>query len=382
MPTQSGPAGAGDDTARKLLDGADPASLASDEILAGIEALAGQKTVEAADALARLDRPKDIAKAARRALFKLQTRGIRPSEQPAKEEPAAAGPAEASKIKLVEGRISSYDPRGTRAVSILAEKPFTGLVNLFAIASDVDGLLDSELSTTTKKAYFARLDNFTRQYGYIEFVATPAGYANQVVHRSAAANEKSGTPLPQHFSMWKSFGVEPPEPPLQAPIFGELNADDVRKRVPLEDTKELAHTEFEVWAYDQEQLKEHLTRLETARGGPLVLGEGAQKERENGIVDGATDAIFKDDELARAKDRLLETAHFLYQQGHQEAAEKCLRAALDVDAGPPHDQPFLREILNKSFELASHEGHDHEHDDEPEHEPKVSRTESGIVLPA
>jgi len=55
MPTQSGPAGAGDDTARKLLDGADPASLASDEMLAGIEALAGQKTVEAANALVRLE---------------------------------------------------------------------------------------------------------------------------------------------------------------------------------------------------------------------------------------------------------------------------------------------------------------------------------------
>jgi hypothetical protein len=380
MPTQSGPASAGDEAAEKLLGGADPAALPNGDLLAGIEALASRKTVEAANVLARLDRPKDVAKAARRALFKLQTQGIRPSDRPAPEEAPVPAAPDAGKIKLVEARISSYDPRGTRAISILAEKPFTGLVNLFVIASDIDGLLDVELSTTTKKAFFARLDNFTRQYGYIEFVATPAGYANQLVHRSAEANEKSGTPLPQDFSMWKSFGAELPQPPLEAPILSELDVEDVRRRIPLEDTKELAHTEFEAWAYDEDQLKEHLTRLDTARGGPLVLSEDAQTEREKGIVDEATDAIFKDDELARAKERLLETAHLLHQQGHTEAAEKCLRAALDVDSGAPHDQPFLREILSKSFELAAHAGHDHEH--EHEHAPEVSRTESGIVLPA
>jgi hypothetical protein len=378
MPTQYGRAEAGEEAAQKLLDGTAPAALPLEDVLAGIEALAGRKTVDAANALTKLDQPKDVAKAARRALFKLQSQGIRPSEQPAKEEAVATAPAEAAKIKLIEGRISSYDPRGTRAISILAEKPFTGLVNLFAIASDMEGLLDAELSTTTKKAYFTRLDNFARQYAYIEFAATPPDYANQVVHRSAAANEKSGTPLPQDFSMWKSFGAEPPEPALDPPIFTELDADEVRQRIPLEDTMDLAHAEFEAWAYGEEQLKEHLTRLETARGGPLVLSEDAQKEREKGIVDEATDAIFKADELSRAKERLLETAHFLYQQGEKEAAEKCLRAALDVESGAPHDHPFLRELMSKSFELAAEDGQEHEH----EHEPKVSRTESGIVLPA
>lgn len=380
MPTQSGPAGAGDEVARKLLEGADLGSLASAELLAGIDALAAQRTVEAANALARLEQPKDVAKAARRALFKLQTQGIRPSDQPSKPVPEASS-TEAPRIKLMEARISSYDPRGTRAISILAEKPFTGLVNLFAIASDVDGLLDVELSTTTKKAFFARLDNFTRQYGYIEFVATPPDYANQTVYQAAAANEKSATPLPQDFSMWKSFGAEPPDRPLEAPILAELDAADVRKRVSLEDTKELAHSEFEAWAYDEEQLKEHIARLETAKGGPLVLSTDAQKGREKGIVDEATDAIFKEDELTRAKSRLLETAHFLYQQGHKEAAEKCLRAGLEVDAQPPHDQPFLRELLSKSLDMAAHGDHGHEHEHSHE-EPKVSRTESGIVLPA
>ncbi len=375
---------AGEEAARRLLEGADPASLSHDALLAAVEGLAAQKSAEAATALARLNAPKDVAKAARRALFRLQTQGIRPAEEAvaAATPPKLAAPA-APKIKLLEGRISSYDPRGTRAVSILAEKPFTGLVNLFAIASDTDGLMDAELSTTTKKAYFARLDNFTRQYGYIEFVPTPPEYANQAVYRCAELNEKSGTPLPQDFSMWKSFGAEPPDEPLQPPIFSELAADEVRQRVPLEATRELAHTEFEAWGYDEEQLKEHLARLETARGGPLVLSEGAQKGREKAIVDEATDAIFKDDELARAKERLQETAHFLFQKGDREAAERCLRAALEIDAGLPRSQPFLREIISKSFEAITHGGHDYEHDHEPERRgPGVTRTESGIVLPA
>jgi len=378
MPNQPGAAAAGEAAARKLLEGAPPASLDHDELLAAIEPLAVQKTSQAADVLARLDQPKDVAKAARRALFRLQTQGIRPSEEPVEAAPAAAATS-AQKMRLLEARISSYDPHGTRAVSILAEKPFTGLVNLFAIASDVDGLLDAELSTTTKKAYFARLENFTRQYGYIEFVPTPPEHANQVIYRYATANDKSERPLPQDFSMWKSFGAEPPEPALEAPILSELSADGVRKNVPVEATKELAHTEFEAWAYEEGQLKEHVARLETARGGPLVLSEDAQKTREKSIIDEATDAIFKDDELARAKERLQETAHFLFQHGNKEAAERCLRAALEIDAAPPHEQPFLREIISKSFELLAHAGHDHEH---PHERPEPARTESGIVLPA
>ena len=381
MPNQTRAGGAGEEAARKLQEGADPSSLAHDELLAGIDSLGSHKTTEAADVLAKLEQPKDVAKAARRALFRLQTQGVRPSEQPSKEEAPAPPRSTDQGVKLVEARISSYDPRGTRAVSILAEKPFTGLVNLFAIASDVDGLLDTELSTTTKKAYFARLDNFTRQYGYIEFVSTPPDYANQVVHRCAAANEKSDRPLPQDFSMWKSFGAEAPEKELEPPIFSELAADDVRERLPLEATKELAHTEFEAWAYDEDQLKEHLTRLDTAKGGPLVLSGGAQKGREESIVDEATDAIFKGEELARAKERLQETAHFLLAQGKKDAAEQCLRAALEIDSAPPHAQPFLREIIRKSIEEAGHEGHEgHEHEHEHPREPKM--TESGIVLPA
>ena len=384
MPTRSGPLQAGEDAARKLLEGASPTELSHDDLLAGIEALATHRSAQAADVLARLTQPKDVAKAARRALFRLQTQGIQPSQEPAAPEPRPqpTRPA-AAKISLLEARISSYDPRGTRAVSILAEKPFTGLVNMFAVASDTEGLLDAELSTTTKKAYFARLDNFQRQYAYIEFAALPPDYANQVLYRCAELNEKADRPLPRDFSMWESFGADRPDPPLEPPVFSELSADDVRQRIPLEDTLELAHTEFQAWAYEEEQLKEHLARLDTARGGPLVLSEEAQKGREKSVMDEATDAIFTEEELVRAKERLQETAHFLLQQGKRDAAERCLRAALEVTDPPPHSQPFLRELILKSIDFITHLEHLHEHEQEGErHEPRLNRTESGIVLPA
>ena len=90
MPNQPGLSGAGEEAARKLLEGATSTTLEHDELLAGIEALASQKSVEAADTLARLDRAqaKDVAKAARRALFRLQTQGIRPSGEAHQAEPA------------------------------------------------------------------------------------------------------------------------------------------------------------------------------------------------------------------------------------------------------------------------------------------------------
>lgn len=184
--------------------------------------------------------------------------------------------------------------------------------------------------------------------------------------------------------MWKSFGAEAPDPPLEAPIFSELSAGDVRERIPLEDTKELASTEFEAWVYEQDQLKEHLARLDTARGGPLVLSEDAQQGREKAIVDEATDAIFQGEERDRAKERLQETAHFLFQQGNSRGAELCFRAALSIEDGAPHDQPFLREIVSRSIDALARPEHEHEHEHahEAEHrQTPAARTESGIILP-
>ncbi|GEM_PF-3104531 len=385
MPKESGVNAAAEGAARKLLAGTAPNTLLPDELLAAIEALGAQRSTEAADVLASIQEPKQAAKAARRALFRLQTQGIH-ATRPSAEQPSAAAPRPAPNIKLLDARVSSYDPRGTRAVSILAEKPFTGLISLRAIANDTDGLLDIELTTTTKKAFYARLENFSRQYDYIDFVTVAPEYANQIVHRCVRLNESSKTAVPQDFAMWKSFGAEAPDPPLEPPILVELDVDEVRKAIPLDKTRELAHSEFEAWLYEEEALKEHVARLDTARGGPLVLSSDALKGREQTIVDEATDSIFQGDELGRAKERLQETAHYLLQHNQREAAELSLRAALSVDELPPHEQPFLRELVLKSIQAATNqdvEGHEHEHPHEHghEHAHAPARTDSGIILP-
>src|SRR5581483_3591119 len=97
----------------------------------------------------------------------------------------------------------------------------------------------------------------SRQYDYIDFVTVAPEYANQIVHRCVRLNESSKTAVPQDFAMWKSFGAEAPDPPLEPPILVELDVDEVRKAIPLDKTRELAHSEFEAWLYEEEALKEH-----------------------------------------------------------------------------------------------------------------------------
>lgn len=383
MPKPSGSPGAGEEAAEQLLNGVEVTSLSVADVIAAIEALVSRRSVDAANALSRIEAPKEAAKAARRGLFRLQTQGIKPtaSAAAAAEEPVPR--ASVARIRLLDARISSYDPRGTRAISILAEKPFTGLVSFFVVASDTEGLLDAQLMTTSKKAHYARLENFKREYVFIDFVPVDADYANQVVHKCAALNEHSHQALPQDFTMWRSFGAEPPEPPLPPPILSELSADDVVARVQLASTKDLAETEFQAWLYESDRLKEFLTRLDTALGGPLVLSQDAQKGRTQTIIDEAADAIFQGDELERARERLQETSHLLFAQGKREASELCLRAALAVGQGPAHEHPLLRQLMANSFEEIAHPTHDHDHGHSHAHthEPEA-RTESGLILPA
>src|SRR5579862_8648273 len=82
MPTPAGAPQVGEEAARKLLGGASPASLSPEELLPAIDALAAAKTTAAADVLSTLSKPKAVAKAARRALFRLQSQGIHPSAKP------------------------------------------------------------------------------------------------------------------------------------------------------------------------------------------------------------------------------------------------------------------------------------------------------------
>ncbi|MDE3077267.1 MAG: hypothetical protein KGJ86_17770 [Chloroflexota bacterium] len=369
---------AGPAVAQQLLEGADPASLPLDDLLAGIESLGSVKTVEAADALVRISAPKAAAKAARRSLFKLQSQGVRPT---AREDQAAEAPARGERaVRLLDAHVSSYDPRGSRAIFLLCEKPFTGLMSLFAVASDSEGLLDADFTTTTKKTYFARLQNFERQYEYVELVQAPPPYAAHLIERTAELNERSHRPVPQDYTMWKTVATGLPGWEGPPPVYQELQADEVRSRISADETKELALTEFAAWIYEEDQLKEHISRIETARGGPLVVSADAQRERQDAILNEATDAIFQTDELGRAKARLEETAYLLLKQGNRQAAERCLRAALSAEEQPPHAQPFLRQLVVKSLDLAMKGGLGET--GEQGRAEELARTDSGIILPA
>lgn len=376
---ESANAASGEAAAERLLEGADPATLGAD-LLEAIEALWRKRSTSAADALARINAPKDAAKAARRALFKLQSAGIRPALPEEAPTDAEAAPAPA-KARLLQADISSYDPRGTRAIMVLLEKPFAGLLSLFVIASDTEGLMDADLGPTTKKAYAARIRNFAGQYETIRFTSAPPEYAVHLIHKMAALNDQHEHhhPLPQDYSMLKTVAPDIPEWEGPPPIYSELDAEQVRGRVDLMATGELAESEFAGWRFDEEQLKEWLVRLQTARGGPLVVSAEAQKERERTILDEATDALFTAADRARAKERLEETAYFLLHDGQQEAADRCLRAALNVEESAAHDSPFLRQLVASSVQQVTNGEVGGE---EASAESGPPRTESGIILPA
>ncbi|MHB8620098.1 MAG: hypothetical protein ACYDAG_11110 [Chloroflexota bacterium] len=379
MSKRTGLTSPGEDLALRLVDGADPLSFAPQDLLASIDGLVLLKSVEAADVLARIDQPKELAKAARKGLFRLRSQGIRPSLSRQPELPAPPT-RQAPVLSLVEARVSSYDPRGTRAIFLLAEKPFTGLISLLAIVNDGDGVLDAEMGATTKKAFHTRLENFRGQFDYIEFVSIPPSYANELIDRGSQRNERSRHPLPQDLSVWKTVSAGAPAWEGLPPIFQLLSADEVRERVPLDSTRDLADTEFAAWGYGEEHLKEYVVRLDTARGGPLVVSADAQRGREQAIVDEATDAIFQGDELERARERLSETAYLLFQQENRPAAEQCLRAAVAVGESPSHEHPFLRQIVVKSFDQVTGDTLG-EAEANREQASEAARTESGIILP-
>src|SRR5579862_2749675 len=103
---------------------------------------------DSAELLQRLEREapdKVVRKAAKRALYRLEQRGIHPpASPPSAPRPAALAPA-------IEGYVSAVDGRGDQLVWLVKSQP-GGVAHLFAVLNDPEGLREVALNTITRKA--------------------------------------------------------------------------------------------------------------------------------------------------------------------------------------------------------------------------------------
>ncbi|MFB1484315.1 hypothetical protein [Corallococcus sp. RDP092CA] len=316
--------------ARRLAD--DVGSASAEAVEALPEALAGA-VLEAAVLAGQVALPealsaspvKPLAKAAKKALYRLRSRGVTPPEAP---RPAPEAPAQEALPTLVT-LVSSAGQYG-----LLLTRVVRGGVELLqVIASDEQGVL--ELTRTEQsRGDIRRILKHGLKNGFGMEVSREEGA--RLLAEAAALNLRTRTPFPPDLeAALRHHDVQPvhePEP-LPAP-----EPDDVRRA--LEGDQLHATPEIAEWLPPEAEVRALMEQVQALAQSPLALSEAQRQEQLQQGVRDAAKAYFTPEVRQRYARRLWRMAAFFDATGRALQADIARGEARRLFHGL--DEPFSR----------------------------------------
>ncbi|WP_223634854.1 hypothetical protein [Corallococcus sp. EGB] len=291
--------------ARRLADDVGSASAATVEALP--EALAGA-VLEAAVLAGQVALPealsastmKPLAKAAKKALYRLRSRGVTPAEAP-RAAPQAPAPETLPTLVTVVSSTGQYGLLLTRVVH-------GGVELLQVIASDEQGVL--ELTRTEQsRGSIRRILKHGLKNGFGMEVSREEGA--RLLAEAAALNLRTRTPFPPDLeAALRHHGVQPlhePEP-LPAP-----EPDDVRHA--LEGDQLHATPEIAEWMPPDAEVQALMEQVQALAASPLALSGVQRQEQVQQRVRDAAKAYFTPEVRQRYARRLWRMAAFFDATG-------------------------------------------------------------------
>lgn len=282
-----------------------------------------------------------LRKALRRALFRLEQRGIPVPDR------APAPPAVRAIEPEIEGFVSAFDGRGDRLVWLTRPQGGGGTLVLDAIVNEPDGLTEVRLVEMSRKELRATRERLQQGTGLRLVPADWRALDALVVE----AHHRAGAPDRQrdYLRIRPRLTTEPPREPAELRSSRDVAPTDDELPALLPQTPELLREpELRTWWPTQQAAEPFLTELREVRESPLVLGRVQQEERLRVILARATAAIYPAEPTIR---RLEGTAYVLAETGRPTAARLALAAAAALGARPnaPDEVPLLAALIQQSI---------------------------------
>jgi len=312
-----------------------------DAVLARFAADHGAAAVTVLGALAEQD-SRGVRRAARRALYRLEQRGIRPATTP----PARPVVAGRRPPRPVRAWLSGVDGSGSRAAWIVFEGDWGALRLCSLIVNDVAGILEVAGGDVTKKRLDRELAGL-RASQKLPWVETDPARAAGLVAEALALHREAGTEPAAGFARWQPlFAAAVPGPPPAAPPRDEAL---VARSAELLELPELAG-----WFLDPEAVQADAVERLQARDSRLVLSEQQRGEREEALVTRVVERELGPGERRRWARRLLETALVLDADDRREPAAlaRAAAAALLDETRPAWQVPFARALATRALDVA------------------------------
>jgi hypothetical protein len=295
-------------------------------IAARLGAHAEPASVEALRAIESQSADKLVHKEVKRALYRLEQRGL---ALPARaDEPPASFTLGAS----LEGYLSPIDGRGDQLAWIIKPRP-AGLMHLFAVMNDPEGLREIELAETTRKGLRAIRDEMMKRHE-IRMIEVDWRYCDFLIERAFRWASDKQHPVHGDYRGVRAQITHQPVEPQQLPILAHVDAAAVRADEKLlgESDALLEEPEFRTWFFTPEDLEPYLKELQETKNSPLVLSEAQQQERFRVVIEKAVQEIFGGERQASWVRRLQEMAYFFHATNRAEAAKRALASALALEA--------------------------------------------------
>jgi hypothetical protein len=280
----------------------------------------------------------------RRSLFRLGQHGFRAPERVAGEAPAQKATTTAA--SALTAMLSPIDNEGARIVWIIKPRMQGGVLRLWALVSDAEGLVGAQNTGLSRRCNSSRSDLSSRRaqmklveadWRLADFILceayrnTPAARRGIVGNFLAIRAELIGTPPPAE---------------IDHPIYTELAAESAAEP-SLELLKE---PEMLEWRLPDASIKPYVEEIGKVGESLIVVSPMHQQERINAIIERAASELLAGDSGMRMRRRLEDMAYYMMREGRRTQAGWAAAAAAKLRDGADlsHDplfQAFIRTQL-------------------------------------
>lgn len=344
------------DDPRRALDALEREWGAAPAVEAAIVSLLGAAgDAGAAELLARLaerTRDKGVRREIKRALYRLEQRGLwhAPAAPPPPSTQALLGPAEDEP----EAWLSAIDPSGSRLLW-MARRTGADMSSMSAMVNETVGVQEFYAGGTTRKSLRQAQRDLAARNG-VPLVEAPWQHVDALLQRAVATGatpERAAEIARARREIVPHPAATPPPPPVDALVDRAAAAADASALA--DSVRALGEREVGGWLLPRSWVEPALGALDEAKDSVVIVSPQQQEERARDAVQRATEEVFAPPERrALFADRFDETAYLLARRGQLDVARTLVAAAEATRGGRPvGDIPVLAQITAASLAIAA-----------------------------
>ena len=294
---------------------------------------------------------KQVLKAIKRVLFKLDNKGISTDGFFEKEKaPSILRALPKDEPRCLVGAIDGF---GYRSFALILKRNMQGTDVAFGVVSDENGIEHMMLGTAKKKRAIQVIEEFSQSSG--PMVETSLHHVATLLEKAHQKNRELQRELSESYLELRPWLLENASLLNHAIIFDQLPESWTQDQ-PLANREVDSLLDQEVmhsWIIDYGRLKPFMEEIAAIEESPIILTEMQKAVRAMEIKEKCGRAVFPPEKSGLLKERLEEMAYFFLKRNDEKNARTCLKSSTNFSDGDSlfSKSLFIEKLVEKSMSL-------------------------------